>query len=273
MPVPTSITARYVCIERRANATQVVINVAELIIFAVIDGVEVPVPYSSGTMSSVNGNNPASFGIQNLYDNKLFTYAHTDVVFANPDYICADIGISLPISRVVVYNRVDCCQDRLNQCDLRFKDGNLSPIWSKPFPTPWQQIYSFQGFQPMTVTFTVDNVVGDSTTKIQTSVTALRPLDPTKKYFMYGPAIGVGSNFVPVQDAAFLPSGEIVYYIYDDIYTKMVTSTGTNKFMKMPLSNFNVVNWNTYLVGTGAYKLRICPSTCATTCSATGVCT
>jgi len=69
---------------------------------------------------------------------------------------------------------------------------------------------------------------------------------------LYGPWIG---NPVPVQAIRYLTTGELVYMIYDDSYTKMVSASGDARYYSGPLSAFKPSSWSSYASANRNYKL------------------
>ena len=79
--------------------------------------------------------------------------------------------------------------------------------------------------------------------------------DLPKPKIMHGPWIS-GEK---VTDVRKLNDGKLVYIIFDDIYTKMVSSDGEEKYFYNPNRNiqFNPSDWNTYSnTGGGKYLLK-----------------
>jgi hypothetical protein len=79
--------------------------------------------------------------------------------------------------------------------------------------------------------------------------------DLPKPKIMHGPWIS-GEQ---VTDVRKLNDGRLVYIIFDDIYTKMVSSDGEEKYFYNPNRNiqFNPSDWNTYSnTGGGKYLLK-----------------
>ena len=99
------------------------INLAEVQLFS--KGVQIPTSQLSFTLSSIYGNAYASYcNNGNLYD-----YCHSGSGDSNPT-----LTISSPIipDKIVVYNRVDCCQFRIDGAtiSMRLSGGQL---WSRNF--------------------------------------------------------------------------------------------------------------------------------------------
>ena len=75
-----------------------------------------------------------------------------------------------------------------------------------------------------------------------------------KTPFLYGPAI-TRPGF-PAQITFTLNTGEKVYAVYDDNFTKMVSASGVDKYYRGTFSQFNPNNWNSYISARGNYKLK-----------------
>lgn len=77
----------------------------------------------------------------------------------------------------------------------------------------------------------------------------------SKPKIMYSPWI----SREQVADIRKLNNGKLVYIINDDIYTKMVSSDGEEKYFWNPNKNimFNPSDWNNYAsTGGGKYLLK-----------------
>lgn len=75
-----------------------------------------------------------------------------------------------------------------------------------------------------------------------------------KTPFLYGPAI-TKPGF-PAQITFTLNTGEKVYAVFDDNFTKMVSASGVDKYYRGPFSQFNPNNWNSYISARGNYLLK-----------------
>jgi hypothetical protein len=87
---------------------------------------------------------------ENALDQDIRTHL-TTLPNSGTEYIRFDLGKMSDISRIVVFNRINCdfvtsdpgCKDFLNECDLQILDENLELVWNAPFPIPSQTIYMF----------------------------------------------------------------------------------------------------------------------------------
>ena len=52
---------------------------------------------------------------------------------SNPSVLEIDLGAEYAISSIVVKNRLDCCQNRINYAILHGLDANRNMLWSRPF--------------------------------------------------------------------------------------------------------------------------------------------
>jgi hypothetical protein len=71
----------------------------------------------------------------------------------------------------------------------------------------------------------------------------------------------IEGNWMPgpmdISRVDYLPSGEIVYMLYHQPYTKMVSSSGAARYYAGPLSAFDPNKWGTYSDATGHYVVRL----------------
>ncbi len=133
---------RYVCIARNDNQIMV-LNIGEIQVFGPVNGVETRLAIVGGKQSSTLGGYPNS----NVYDNNISTFAHTMGTDLNPktawDWMCVDLGSEKEISKVIVYNREDCCRDRIIGTRLEIKNSSENVIWTRDFPATARQYYEF----------------------------------------------------------------------------------------------------------------------------------
>jgi hypothetical protein len=128
------------------------VHAAEMQVFAFIDGREIELPLNAGMLQDLdssceywNRNPPFIRGLKSrslLNDGDLSTYVTTDGT-TDTESIRIDLLREFPISRVVIYNRQDCCQDRLNECNLQLRDQTDRLVYTQAFPIPAQQVYNF----------------------------------------------------------------------------------------------------------------------------------
>jgi hypothetical protein len=157
----TTISGQYVVIQHRANGKQTPVNVAGIQIFTPNQGREIELPLNSGKLDSSTcsagfdscftvGVSDSPHGRQHmggvqpspLSDLDLTTYFATPGT-SDSESIRIDLSQTFPISRIVVYNRLDAGQDHLNECDLQIFDKDNKLAWSAPFPTPSRRVYEF----------------------------------------------------------------------------------------------------------------------------------
>jgi hypothetical protein len=70
---------------------------------------------------------------------------------------------------------------------------------------------------------------------------------------LYGPWIG---SDMQAQRTFVLPSGEKVYAVKHDVYTKMVAENGVAKYYRGELNQFLASNWNSYASAGNNYLLK-----------------
>jgi hypothetical protein len=153
---PKTYNGQYVVIQHRPNGNKTPVHAAEVQVFAFIDGKEIELPLNAGTLQKTSEScwmwlstrvlEPGSIrGLSSrskMKDEDLSTYMITDGT-TDTDSIRIDLLREFPISRVVIYNRQDCCQDRLDECDLQLRDQNDRLVYTQVFPTPARQVYIF----------------------------------------------------------------------------------------------------------------------------------
>jgi hypothetical protein len=94
------------------------------------------------------------------------------------------------------------------------------------------------------------NWVGDANDTISSLI--VKPIEHKPK-IMYGPWISREQK----TQIRNLNNGEVAHIIFDDIYTKMVSSDGQEKYYQGSIDQFNPNNWNSYNnTGGGKYLLR-----------------
>lgn len=81
---------------------------------------KIPIDISDITMSSILG----TFTEENLIDNNVMTFAHTSV--GSADWIEVKLKKEMPIRKIIITNRQDCCQDRLKNTKVTiFNDSSV----------------------------------------------------------------------------------------------------------------------------------------------------
>jgi hypothetical protein len=116
--------AQYVKITRN-DGKNTFINISEMGVYGA-DGTLLKATPSMS--SSLTGMGPAQ-----LVDGVATTIGHTSGDAT--DFIQLDIGRVERISRVVIRNRVDCCQDRMIGTTVSVLDANKQPVWSTDIQT------------------------------------------------------------------------------------------------------------------------------------------
>jgi hypothetical protein len=156
-PAVKTYNGQYVVIQHRPNGNKTPVHATEIQVFAFIEGREIALPLNAGTLQgpgdsclpySTDRSNPWSPTVRALKsrslldDEDLSTYVTTEGI-TDSESIRIDLLREFPISRVVIYNRQDCCQDRLNECDLQIRNANDQLVYTQAFPTPEQKVYIF----------------------------------------------------------------------------------------------------------------------------------
>jgi hypothetical protein len=134
-----------VVIRHRPNGVNTPVHIAELQVFTALDGLEIELPINSGTLeASCPWAKALMLGSErgNVDDSDLTTFETTSGL-SDSEFLKFNLYAEFLLSRIVVYNRLDCCQDRLTECDIEIRDKNDQLVWSAPFPTPARMIYIF----------------------------------------------------------------------------------------------------------------------------------
>jgi hypothetical protein len=114
-------TGRYVKIEQPVVGPM---NLAEVQVFST-DGQTNIALNKKVTQSSVY--DERQFPPSNLVDGNPNNFAHT--TGQDQPWVQIDLGNDYPITKVVVYNRVDCCQDRINGAVIGIIDSNMNTTY------------------------------------------------------------------------------------------------------------------------------------------------
>jgi len=117
--IPSSVTGRYVTVKRTDTQTQI-INISEIVIYDSSGNKITPIGASLST--TYNPDFPAS----KLIDGSS-SFAST--VAGPNEWMKIDLGSDKQIGKVVITNRVDCCQDRIVGCSLIITKGDSTQTY------------------------------------------------------------------------------------------------------------------------------------------------
>ena len=99
----------------------------------------------SSTYSSAAASRAVDGNTDGVYSNNSVSHTNSE---ANP-WWQVDLGSSQPIETIDVYNRVDCCQDRLRNWVIKVSDTNTTAGWASP---KWSQTFTGVGGSPTVAT-------------------------------------------------------------------------------------------------------------------------
>lgn len=118
---PVLVSGRYV----KISATQVqCMNVAEIQVFSSDSTQNIAQGKNVSMSSGYNGN---MFPGQNLVDGNLSNFAHTSC--ADVPWMIIDLGAVVPVSKIVVFSRADCCSGRMAGSSVSVLDGAKNVVW------------------------------------------------------------------------------------------------------------------------------------------------
>jgi azurin len=129
----TPAQARYVRIEMPRKTS---LTIAEVQIFV---GDANIATQGQARQSSTNTNAPAQRAIDGNTDGRWDANSSTHTQDEDAPWWEVDLGGASPIDRIVLWNRTDCCQDRLAGVTLRVLDAKRQPIFTQanlPQPDP-----------------------------------------------------------------------------------------------------------------------------------------
>jgi uncharacterized small protein (DUF1192 family) len=117
------VKGRYIRLENKRAGC---INLADISVYSDKNGENIIRPTMKVTQSSTYGNPNQSPG-SNLVDGNLDTIVHSSCNDAG--WILLDLGSVVPIYKVVITNRKDCCRQRANGTVLSIQDNNQTAIY------------------------------------------------------------------------------------------------------------------------------------------------
>lgn len=145
-PIPrASISAQYIRLQYDNRSE--CMNLAEIRVFSDITGPNRVTPNTVVTKSS--GFSGDAFPSRNFVDGNLSNFVHTSCY--DIPWILVDMGSTIPIAKVMVYNRTDCCQERAKGIRMILLNSAKQEVYrSDPIQTV-QGIYAW--YPPNTSNF------------------------------------------------------------------------------------------------------------------------
>ena len=119
---PSPISGRYITLERQQVGW---INLADIQVFSEKGGRNIITPSTVVTMSNVHAGAPAS----NFVDGNPTTITHNKVASAGGP-LTVDLGSDVPIFKIIVTNRKDCCRERAVGTILTIKNQSNATIYT-----------------------------------------------------------------------------------------------------------------------------------------------
>lgn len=114
------VKGRYIRLENKRAGC---INLADISVYSDKNGENIIRPTMKVTQSSILGDSPGS----KLVDGNLDTIVHSSC--ADAGWILLDLGSLVPIYKIVITNRKDCCRQRANGTILSIQDNNQTVIY------------------------------------------------------------------------------------------------------------------------------------------------
>ncbi|GAX84521.1 hypothetical protein CEUSTIGMA_g11942.t1 [Chlamydomonas eustigma] len=69
-----------------------------------------------------------------LVDGNTDNFAHTSCSDSESPWMLIDLGATYAVASIVIFNRVDCCQNRIENCQLQLLDANQQVVFSASPP-------------------------------------------------------------------------------------------------------------------------------------------
>jgi hypothetical protein len=135
------ILAQIVRLVKPSTTTDNYLNIAEITVFDVA-GNQLTIPGSNVTLSSLYQNDDY-YNPSKLVDNNVNTLSHTDSTRGTQQSMSIDLTSPIAVSKLVIQNRRDCCQDRILGSTLELIGSNGSVVWSSQPISTVEQTYTF----------------------------------------------------------------------------------------------------------------------------------
>ena len=114
------IKGRYIRLENKRAGC---INLADIAVYSDKNGENIIRSTMKVTQSSILGDSPGS----KLVDGNLDTIVHSSC--ADAGWVLVDLGSVVPIYKIIITNRKDCCRQRANGTILTIQDNNQTAIY------------------------------------------------------------------------------------------------------------------------------------------------
>ena len=118
----STVQGRYIQV---SSAVTQCMNWAEMQIFSTSGGTNIA---SGKTVAKSSGLNGDSYPGSNLVDGDLTNFAHTSCT--DVPTMTIDLGATLPIFNIRLYNRTDCCQQRAVGMTITILDANKAVVFT-----------------------------------------------------------------------------------------------------------------------------------------------
>jgi hypothetical protein len=126
-PAPVLPEAQYVRVKRPSgDYPGNIINLGELEVFDKA-GTNIAL---NATVTGGPGNHHGAGPWANLTDGNFGNFAHT--FNSGESFVEVDLGAVKEIAKIVITNRADCCQDRLDEAKIELLDGSRANVTTTP---------------------------------------------------------------------------------------------------------------------------------------------
>lgn len=145
-PPNNTITGQFIKIQKPNTGKKEYLNIAELQVFIIgEDEQEVTVslgkPVSGSSLwSKPHHDNYIKY--EHLNDDDTATFANNADATEDPAWFEIDLEKEYPIHHVKVINRIDCCQERIIDCNVVISDKDHKIVWESDTITKNQPHYS-----------------------------------------------------------------------------------------------------------------------------------
>lgn len=142
------------------------LNIAEVQVFST-DGktniaLKKTVTMSSGWNNGAAGPSPGPYPGANAVDGNMANLAHTSCV--DIPWLLIDLGSAVPITKIVVYSRTDCCSGRMAGFATSILDASQKALWTSALFTNKAGLKTYQndasGYAYYTMTPPSTTVIG-----------------------------------------------------------------------------------------------------------------
>jgi len=143
-PPPTVIVGRYIKLQYNH---QECLNLAQILVYRMAGGPNIITPNTGVTKSS--GYQGDTYPSANFVNGRGDTFVHSSCY--DVPWIQIDLGSPMSIYKIVVVNRKDCCQSRINGTTLYVLDNDSAPVYISNPITSTNTVYTW--FPPSPTVF------------------------------------------------------------------------------------------------------------------------